>query len=99
MGNRQQVSPTSGGLFNRDLRKETRSKEIRNDPSQHLDRRRGCNTERAASSPGQQGHRHRQIDVQPSVGQTDATVKQSAEMGKADDVQDGKRQECPEEPL
>jgi hypothetical protein len=31
-------------------------------------------------------------DVQPSVGQTDATVKQSAEMGKSDGVQGGGRQ-------
>ena len=31
-------------------------------------------------------------DVQASVGQTDATVKQSAEMGKADGVQGGERQ-------
>ena len=31
-------------------------------------------------------------DVQASVDQTDATVKQSAEMGKADGVQGGERQ-------
>ena len=31
-------------------------------------------------------------DVQASAGQTDATVKQSAEMGKADGVQGGERQ-------
>jgi len=31
-------------------------------------------------------------DVEASVGQTDATVKQSAEMGKADGVQGGERQ-------
>jgi hypothetical protein len=31
-------------------------------------------------------------EVRPSVDQTDATIKQSAEMGRADGVQNGKHQ-------
>ena len=31
-------------------------------------------------------------EVRPSVGQTDATIKQSAEMGRPDGVQNGKHQ-------
>jgi len=74
------------------LRKENWSKEIRNDPSQHLDRRRGCNSPELQVPLGNQDIVIVKDDVQASVGQTDATVKQSAEMGKADGVQGGERQ-------
>jgi hypothetical protein len=35
-------------------------------------------------------------EAQPSIGQPDATVKQSAEMGKADGVQGGRQGDAPE---
>jgi hypothetical protein len=73
------------------------------DPCQHLDRGCGCDspvarcrrprddTKGAANSSGKKDIVIVEDETPPSLGQTDDTIKQSAEMGRAD-VQNGKQQ-------